>query len=149
MNDIVLDFLHNHLYKQIIGFGMSYAGVLLGMAVDLFTGIYKAKQQNIARTSTALKKTATKASKYFTPMLCLTIIDIMLSVYIPLPVFTILWGTYCVWCEFKSVTEKSWKKAELREAANTMNVIIKNKDDIANIVAELIKEKEKETENGK
>ena len=82
-------------------------------------------------------------------MLCLTIIDIMLSVYIPLPVFTILWAVYCVWCEFKSVTEKSWKKAELREAANTMNVIIKNKDDIANIVAELIKEKEKETEDGK
>lgn len=40
------------------------------------------------------------------------------------------------------VTEKSWKKKELRDAANTMKVIIENKDDFAKVLAEILKEKE-------
>lgn len=41
-------------------------------------------------------------------------------------------------CEFKSVREKSWEKAELRKAEKTMSVIIENKDDIARIVAKVL-----------
>lgn len=40
------------------------------------------------------------------------------------------------------MTEKSWKKKELRDAANTMKVIIENKDDFAKVLAEILKEKE-------
>ena len=40
--------------------------------------------------------------------------------------------------------EKSWKKAELREAAKTMNVIIQNKEDFAKVISELLKEEGKE-----
>ena len=35
------------------------------------------------------------------------------------------------------MTEKSWKKKELRDAANTMKVIIENKDDFAKVLAEI------------
>ena len=117
------------------------------MGVDLIFGIKKAKEQNIDRTSTALKKTATKGQKYFSPMLCLTIIDVMTCMHVPLPVFTLFWAGYCVWCEFKSVREKSWKKAEILEAAKTMNVVIKNKDDLAKMMVELMTEVKDKEEN--
>ena len=144
MDVLINEFLNNHLFKQSIGIGLAYAGVILSMVLDLIFGIRKAKQLGEATTSTGLKKTADKARKYFSPMLCLTIIDVMLSVHIPIPVFTILWAVYCALCEFKSITEKSWQKAELRDAAKTMNVIIKNKEDIAKILVELLEEKKKE-----
>ena len=144
MNDIITDFL-KHLFQTSIYIGLEYAGVFLAMAIDLLFGYRKAKQQNIDRTSTALKKTATKGQKYFSPMLCLTIIDIMTCVHVPFPIFTLLWAAYCVWCEFLSVREKSWQKAEMLEAAKTMNVVIKNKDDLAKMVVALMTEtKEKE-----
>lgn len=144
MEEIIKDFLE-HLYRTSIYIGLEYAGVFMAMAVDLIFGIRKAKEQSIARTSTGLKKTATKAQKYFSPMLCLTIIDVMTCMHVPLPAFTLLWAGYCVWCEFKSVREKSWQKAELLEAAKTMNVVIKNKDDLAKMMVELMTEvKDKE-----
>lgn len=144
MEEIIKDFLE-HLYRVSIYIGLEYAGVFLAMGVDLIFGIRKAKIQNIARTSTGLKKTATKAQKYFSPMLCLTIIDMMTCMHVPVPIFTLLWAGYCVWCEFKSVREKSWQKAEMLEAAKTMNVVIKNKDDLAKMVVELMTETKEET----
>ena len=146
MEEIIKDFLE-HLYRASIYIGLEYAGVFLAMGVDLIFGIKKAKEQNIDRTSTALKKTATKGQKYFSPMLCLTIIDVMTCMHVPLPVFTLFWAGYCVWCEFKSVREKSWKKAEILEAAKTMNVVIKNKDDLAKMMVELMTEVKDKEEN--
>lgn len=49
-----------------------------------------------------------------------------------------IWTGYCIFCEFKSVREKSWEKAELRKAEKTMSVIIENKDDIARMVAQIL-----------
>lgn len=66
---------------------------------------------------------------------------------VPVPAFAMLWASYCVFCEFKSVREKSWEKAELRKAEKTMSVIIENKDDIAKMVAEILFNN-KESENG-
>lgn len=144
MNDLVTNFLNEHLYKLVVGIGLAYAGVLIAMAVDLIFGVKKAKELRIDRTSTGYKMTASKAQKYFSPMLCLTVIDVMLSIHVHIPVFTILWACYCVFCEYRSVMEKSWEKAELREAARTMNVIIKNKEDFAKVITELLKEEGKE-----
>lgn len=125
------------MYQSLL-IGIAYAGVILSMAIDLISGIRKARKLGLATTSVGLKKTADKASKYFTPMLILTIVDMMLCIHIHLPVFTMLWACYCVFCEFKSVTEKSWQKKELRDAAKTMNVIIKNKDEIAKVLVGII-----------
>ena len=45
-------------------------------------------------------------------------------------------GAFNIFCEWKSVLESTHDKQELREAANTFNVIVKNKDDIAAIVTQ-------------
>lgn len=137
MNEL-LDFMHGHLYKHIILIAVCITVTIIAMTIDLVTGIQKAKQRGEATTSTGLKKTATKARKYFTPFFTLCCIDILCSVVCPLPAFSMLWTAYCIFCEFISVREKSWRKEEIRKAEKTMSIIIENKDDIARLVAELL-----------
>lgn len=146
MEEFIKEFMTEHLFKSSVGIGVAYAGVLIAMGIDLIFGVKKAKELKIDRTSTGFKMTTTKAQKYFSPMLCLTVIDVILSVHLSVPVFTILWACYCVFCEYRSVMEKSWKKAELRDAARTMNIIIKNKEDIAQALIDILKEKEASVE---
>lgn len=51
-----------------------------------------------------------------------------------------LWSAYCVFCEFVSVREKAWEKAEIRRQERTMKVILENKDDIARMLMEMIRQ---------
>ena len=146
MEELFNEFINEHLYKLVVGIGLAYAGVLVAMGIDLVFGVKKAKELKIDTTSTGFKMTATKAQKYFSPMLCLTVVDVITSVYIPVPAFTLLWACYCCFCEFRSVTEKSWKKKELRDAANTMKVIIENNEDFAKVLSELLKERKEEND---
>jgi hypothetical protein len=114
------------------------------MFVDLVTGVMKARQRGEARRSTGYKKTAVKAKKYFTPFIQLCFIDLLCCVVIPFPAFSMIWTGYCIFCEFISVREKSWEKAELRKAEKTMSVIIENKEDIAKLAAQILFESKKE-----
>lgn len=143
MNEL-LDFMHGHLYKHIVLIAVCITVTLIAMLIDLITGIQKAKQRGEATTSTGLKKTASKARKYFTPFFTLCCLDILCSVVIPLPAFSMLWTAYCIFCEFISVREKSWKKEEIRKAERTMSIIVENKDDIAKLVAGLLTHENKE-----
>ena len=138
INDVVTQFVHEHMYMHIVLIALSVAVMLLSMAVDFFTGLQKARRNGVARTSQGLKKTAAKATKYFTPYMVLVGIDLISCVVLPVPAFSMVWAAYCVYCEFKSVREKSWQKAELRKAEKTMSVIIENKDEIAKLAAEIL-----------
>ena len=113
---------------------LSYVAVILAMAIDFIAGLRKAKLAGKDTTIRALKMTTEKATKYFLPMLCLSCIDVLTSVVLPAPFFTMLMGAFNIFCEWKSVLESTHDKQELRDAANTFNVIVKNKDDIAGII---------------
>ena len=149
MRDTLTTFIHDHLMMHTVLISVAAAAMLGAMAVDFMFGIYKAKQRGEARTSTGYKKTAAKAQKYFSPFMVLVFIDIIGSVVIPFPVFSMLWAAYCVFCEFKSVREKSWQKEELRKAERTMNVILENKEDIAKMAAQILFETNKKEEEKK
>ena len=138
MKDVIDNFINEHMMIHIVLIALCIAATIGAMFVDLVSGIMKAKQRGEARTSTGYKKTAIKAKKYFTPFIELCFIDLLCCVAIPFPVFSMIWTGYCIFCEFKSVREKSWEKAELRKAEKTMSVIIENKDDIARIVAKVL-----------
>ena len=143
MTDIIEKFVHEHMFMHIVLIALSVAAMLLAMTVDFFTGLHKAKKNGVARTSQGLKKTATKATRYFTPYMVLVGIDLISCVVMPFPAFSMLWAVYCIYCEFKSVCEKSWEKAEIRRAQKTMSVVIENKDDIARLVAEILFNRDK------
>ena len=138
MNDIIEAFIHDHLYLHLVLIAVSMTAIIIAMGVDFISGIQKAKQRGELRTSKKYKMTATKAKKYFNPFLTLVMIDLICCIVIPFPVFAMLWAAYCVFCEFKSVREKSWEKAELRKAEKTMSIIIENKDDIAKLAAQIL-----------
>lgn len=148
MKEVVYIFIREHLLIHLVLIAFSTAAIVGAMAVDFIFGIMKARKRGEARTSTLYKKTATKAQKYFSPFMVLCFIDLLCSVIIPFPVFSMLWACYCIFCEFTSVREKSWEKEEIRKAERTMSVIIENKDDIAKLAAEIIfQTKEKEVKN--
>jgi hypothetical protein len=90
--------------------------------------------------------TTEKATKYFLPMLCLSCIDVLTSLVLPAPFFTLLMAAFNILCEWKSVLESTHDKQQLREAANTFNVIVKNKDDIASIIMQAMQMMEKKRE---
>lgn len=138
MTEIVENFIHEHLYVHIVIIAICLVAIIGAMVIDLITGVSKARKRGEATTSQGLKKTATKALKYFTPLIALMFVDIICCVVVPLPAFTMLWSAYCVFCEFISIREKSWQKEEIRKAEKTMSVIIENKDDIAKVLSELV-----------
>lgn len=145
MINTINQFVDEHLYTHIVLIAITVTAILCAMIVDFFSGLRKARQRGEATTSRGLKRTASKASKYFTPYMVLMGIDMICCALIPWPVFSMLWGAYCVFCEFCSVREKAWQKAEMDRAAKTMKVVIENKDDIAKLAAEILfKQQQKE-----
>ena len=150
--EFLIDTLKNaSLHVHAVWLALTYIAVILAMAIDFVAGLRKAKAAGIASTSRGYKMTTEKAAKYFLPMLCLTCVDLMTSVILPAPFFTMLMGGFNIFCEWKSVMESTHDKQEMRDAANTFNVIVKNKDDIAAIVTQtielMVKKQELESKN--
>lgn len=143
MHSIISQFLNDHLYKFAFIMCICVGALLAAMFVDLVFGIRKAKQNGEATTSTGLKKTCDKARKYFTPYVALLSVDLIATCAgMPIPIFSMLWSIWCSLCEFVSIREKAWQKAEIRKAEKTMSIILENKADIIQTITELIKEKE-------
>lgn len=147
MEKVIINFMHDHMYIHILLISLSLAAIIGAMAVDFVFGIRKAKENGVACTSAGFKKTAVKAQKYFSPFMVLVFIDLIGCVIIPFPIFSMIWAAYCVFCEFKSVREKAWEKAELRRMEKTITVAIENREDLAKMVAKLISGEE--VTNGK
>lgn len=118
--------------------------IVLSMGVDLVSGVRKAIENGEATTSTGFKKTCDKARKYFSPFLVTMCVDIIACIVIPMPVFSMIWSAYVCFCEFKSVREKAWQKAEIRKQERFFSIMLENKEDIAKMIADAIKENQKE-----
>lgn len=146
MQEIVAEYIREHLMTHVVLIALTSASIVGAMVVDFVSGLRKARERGEATTSKGLKRTAAKATKYFTPYAVLMFIDIISSAVVPVPVFSMLWGIYCILCEFLSVREKSWQKAELRKAERTMRIIVENKEDVAKMASALIFNNENEND---
>lgn len=142
MTEIIHTFLQEHLYRSALVIAICMGALIVSMAVDLFFGIKKAKQNGEATTSKGLKKTCDKARKYFSPFMVTVCIDLIACIVMPFPVFSMIWAGYCVFCEFMSVREKSWQKAEIRKQEKTISILLENKDDLAKAFAEVLKKQQ-------
>lgn len=149
MTEIATSFLQQHLYLHAFVIFICFLSIIVTMPIDLVTGIQKAIELNEVRTSTGYKKTCDKARKYFGPFGITVCIDIVSCVIVPIPVFSIIWSIWVDFCEFKSVREKAWEKAEIRKQDRTIQVILENKDAIANTVVELLKQSTEKGEEDK
>ena len=145
MNEVIQTFAVEHLYRFAFIVSLCMAAMLVAMVVDLIFGVRKAKRNGEATTSTGFKKTCDKARKYFSPFMATVCIDIIAAcANLQVPIFSMLWSAYCVFCEFISIREKAWKKAEIRKQERTMKVILENKEDIAKTLIQLLNQEQKE-----
>lgn len=144
MTEIIHTFLQEHLYRSALVIAICMGALIVSMAVDLFFGIKKARQNGEATTSKGLKKTCDKARKYFSPFMVTVCIDLIACIVMPFPVFSMIWAGYCVFCEFMSVREKSWQKAEIRKQEKTISILLENKDDLAKAFVEVLKKQQEE-----
>lgn len=145
MNEVIQTFAVEHLYRFAFIVSLCMAAMLVAMVVDLIFGVRKAKRNGEATTSTGLKKTCDKARKYFSPFMATVCIDIIAAcANLQIPIFSMLWAAYCVFCEFISIREKAWQKAEIRKQERTMKVILENKEDIAKTLIQLLNKEQKE-----
>ena len=145
MSEVIQTFAVEHLYRFAFIVSLCMAAMLVAMVVDLIFGVRKAKRNGEATTSTGLKKTCDKARKYFSPFMATVCIDIIAAcANLQVPIFSMLWAAYCVFCEFISIREKAWQKAEIRKQERTMKVILENKEDIAKTLIQLLNQEQKE-----
>ena len=145
MNEVIQTFAVEHLYRFAFIVSLCMAAMLVAMVVDLIFGVRKAKLNGEATTSTGFKKTCDKARKYFSPFMATVCIDIIAAcANLQVPIFSMLWSAYCVFCEFISIREKAWQKAEIRKQERTMKVILENKEDIAKTLIQLLNQEQKE-----
>ncbi len=147
MTEIIHTFLQEHLYRAALIIALCMGALVVSMGVDLFFGIKKAKENGEATTSRGFKKTCDKARKYFSPFMVAVCIDLIACIVLPFPVFSMIWAGYCVFCEFVSVREKSWQKAEIRKQERTVSILLENKDDIAKAMIEIMKQAGKEEQS--
>lgn len=145
MTEIIHTFLQEHLYRSALVIAICMGALIVSMAVDLFFGIKKARRNGEA-TTVGLKKTCDKARKYFSPFMVTVCIDLIACIVMPFPVFSMIWAGYCVFCEFMSVREKSWQKAEIRKQEKTISILLENKDDLAKAFAEVLKKQQEAEE---
>ena len=145
MGEVIQTFAVEHGYRFAFIVSLCMAAMLVAMVVDLIFGVRKAKRNGEATTSTGLKKTCDKARKYFSPFMATVCIDIIAAcANLQVPIFSMLWSAYCVFCEFISIREKAWQKAEIRKQERTMKVILENKEDIAKTLIQLLNQEQKE-----
>ena len=145
MSEVIQTFAVEHLYRFAFIVSLCMAAMLVAMVVDLIFGVRKAKRNGEATTSTGFKKTCDKARKYFSPFMATVCIDIIAAcANLQVPIFSMLWAAYCVFCEFISIREKAWQKAAIRKQERTMTVLPENKEDIAKTLIQLLNKEQKE-----
>lgn len=136
--EYIKNFIETNLMDYSIYLAVTYAGVVIAMAADLLTGVAKARRLGIRRNSRGYKRTCDKALKYFLPMICLTSIDLIASVLLPVPAMTMVFGAYCIFCELKSVMESTHEKAEIRKQIDDVCSLIEDSKSLADLLHGII-----------
>lgn len=136
-----------------IVFGL-YCGVLFMILADLWSGVRKARQNGVIRSSYGFRRTVEKLTKYYNLLVVMTLIDAMqmsaiwyMEVYyqksfILFPFITLVGALGISLIEVKSIYEKAEDKVKLDEVGSLAGKIWANKDDIqemAKAVAEYMK----------
>lgn len=76
---------------------------------------------------------------YFLPMMCLSCIDVIASAVAGLPVLTMVYGAYCVFCELKSVMETTHDKEAIRNDVRELLELGENIGELRDMIRKLIK----------
>lgn len=143
----MMDFLFANLPKPEFVFA-AWIFILLGVVIDLMTGVYKAKSFGYMITSDGLKRSISKMVLYYALMSFFSMIDIMaygLEV-VSVPYFSLGGCLFILFVEGKSVFERANEKERKRlmKGAKDVTAILASKDEIAKAIHDYIESKEKD-----
>lgn len=127
--------------------------VLLAIIVDLISGVRKAKQIGLARTSIGLRETVKKIIQYFTVMLFGIMLDTLISKITGWPYVTMALCVGLVIIEGISVWEKAEAKLKKKITNNVGDIAsilqnVKDRDALLKVIGNILKENTKEDSNG-
>lgn len=138
--------LHN-LKPMVTIVALAMLFVLLAMIIDLFSGLWKAKQRGELRRSEALKRSLTKFIHYEGGLLIAAFVDILiyfsrvytlfhLDILETIPVVTILIAIFLLVVEWLSLREKAEEKTkkDQEKVASAIVNIIKNPNDLEKLI---------------
>lgn len=124
--------------------------VLLAMAIDLVSGLHKAKQRGEMRSSWGLKRTLSKFIMYEGGMLIAAGVDILLQLsqmlklfgleqLLGIPFVTCLLGVFLLVVEFLSVREKADEKTRTEMSrVEAMAAKYLTKDELVEVLTEVM-----------
>ena len=115
--EIFATFDFTHLQTEAAWVVIIYVAVLTAMILDFITGVRKASLRGEATTSRGFRRTAEKASQYFLPMMCLTAIDVIASIYLDYPYLTATMGAFNIYIELRSILVR-------KKQRNNKNVLL-------------------------
>jgi hypothetical protein len=129
-----------------------YMLVFAAMMTDLWSGVRKAKQLGLARTSFGLRRTVDKIARYYNMLIALTIVDLMqgtavlyLDTYyecsIPLfPFVTLLGAIGLVFIEIKSIYENANKKSreKINDTLALTHAVLADKGNVNDIINDFL-----------
>lgn len=133
------EFLVEHFFEHGVWILITYVLVTVAMAVDLVTGVWKSRKMGRRLNSRGYKRTCGKAVNYFLPMMCMSCIDVLGSAVVGVPVLTMVYGAYCVFCELKSVLETTQDKEAIRNDLRDLLELGENIGDVKDLIRKLLK----------
>lgn len=108
-----------------------YICVLGAILIDLWSGIDRAKRENILRTSFGFRQTIKKVKDYFSVLMLFSIADVVASVWFSLPFFSAIGTIGIIFVEARSVYEnKKDVNKGIKDLPEAIARILKNKDDV-------------------
>lgn len=122
--------------------------VLVAIVIDLISGLQKVSKQGKPHTSLGFRRTVTKTVQYYGLMCFAFMFDILSSLVLPLPYFTMIASCFLVFIEAKSVFENIHNddRKRINRSIKDLIIMIENKDDLLNGIVEILKETEKEND---
>lgn len=118
--------------------------VLIAIIIDLISGLRKASQLGEIHTSYGFRRSVTKMVQYYGLMCFALMFDILSSLVVSIPYFSMLASFFLVFIEAKSVFEKAQDKdrRKINENIKDLIILIENKDNLLKGVSEILKNTE-------
>lgn len=135
------------LVSQSIYLILIYVAAIAFVALDLWSGVRKAKANGIASMSYGFRETLKKLAGYFNWMLIVGVLDFLLLIspaydvlkFLPAFPYASLFGAIVVGLiELKSVREKAEDKKQFKEAGKMIADVVRHKDNPAEMVESIM-----------
>lgn len=150
---LVAQFFSNTEVISVVGIAiLCCVLVFIAIVMDLFSGVRKARNKGVFRSSYGFRRTISKIVKYYSAVFMGGIIDLMIIVLfwhlnthsgynLPLiPIFTIVVSGGCIWVEYKSILEtlEDKDKAKAHDVITATKYIADNGLDAKTVLTSLL-----------